>query len=67
MKTQEELFDAPARKKIANLEQQNKYAKSRLENFEKSPSNWDSFKYGFTNEMDAIESDLKNFPFVIKK
>ena len=67
VKTQEELFDAPARKKIANLEQQNKYAKSRLENFEKSPSNWDSFKYGFNNEMDAIEIALKNFPVVIKK
>jgi len=66
VKTQEELFDAPARKKIANLEQQNKYAKSRLENFEKSPSNWDSFKYGFNNEMDAIENALKDLSFVTR-
>jgi len=66
VKTQEEIFDAPARKKIANLEQQNKYAKSRLENFEKSPSNWDSFKYGFNNEMDAIENALKDLSFVTR-
>ena len=54
-----ELFDAAYRKKVAYLEQQIKYMKSRLENYGKSPGNWESFKYGFDNEMDAIENDLK--------
>jgi hypothetical protein len=54
-----ELFDASYRKKVAYLEHQIKYMKSRLENYGKSPGNWESFKYGFDNEMDAIENDLK--------
>ena len=54
-----ELFDPTYMKKVANLEQQIKYMKARLENYGKSPGNWESFKFGFDNEMDAIEKELK--------
>ena len=58
-----ELFDPAFIKKIAHLEQQIKYMKARLENYGKSPGNWESFKYGFDNEMDTIEKELKKLTF----
>jgi len=60
MKTQGEKTDALCRKNINNLEEQNKYAKARLDNYEKGPGNWESFKYGFNHEMDAIENALND-------
>jgi len=60
IENQGEKSDTRYRKKIANLEQQNKYLRARLVNYEKGPGNWESFKYGFNNEMDAIENALKD-------
>lgn len=54
-----ELYDATYMRKVAYLEQQIKYMRSRLENYGKSPGNWESFKYGFNNELDVIENDFK--------
>jgi hypothetical protein len=59
-KKEEEIFDALYKKKIAYLEQQIKYMKARLVNYEKGPSNWESFKHGFNHDMDAIENALKD-------
>jgi len=60
MEKQEEILDALYKKKIANLEEQIKYMKVRLEAFEKShQSNWESFKLGFNQEMDTIGNALK--------
>jgi len=56
---QEDIFDALYKKKIAYLEEQIKYMKLRLEAFEKWQSNWESFKYGFNQEMDTIGNALK--------
>jgi hypothetical protein len=60
LEKQGEISDAHYKKKIANLEQQNKYLSARLVNFEKGPSNWESFKHGFKHDMDAIENALKD-------
>jgi uncharacterized protein YeaO (DUF488 family) len=51
--------DAPVRKRVTNLEEQIKYMKARLEAFEKSQSNWESFERKFNYEMDAIGTELK--------
>ncbi|MCX6260900.1 MAG: hypothetical protein NTY95_08685 [Bacteroidia bacterium] len=67
IKNQGEKSDALYRKKIANLEQQNKFMKAMLENFEKGPSNWESFNRGFNRDMDAIENALKDLTIDIKK
>jgi len=67
IKNQAEKSDALFRKKIANLEQQNKFMKAMLENFEKGPSNWESFNRGFNRDMDAIENALKDLTIDDKK
>ena len=60
MENQKEISDIHYKKKVANLEQQSKYLKARLVNFEKGPSNWESFKHGFNQDMDAIDNALKD-------
>lgn len=61
IKNQGKLSEALYKKKVANLEQQNKFMKARLESYEKGPSNWESFKHGFNYDMDAIGEALKDF------
>jgi chromosome segregation ATPase len=67
MKKPGELFDALYKKKIANLGQQNKDLKARLEAYEKSQSNWESFKREFNHDMDAIGQALKDLTVDNKK
>jgi len=62
IKNQGETSDALYRKKIANLEQQNKFMNAMLENFEKGPSNWETFKPEFNQGMNAIETALTELP-----
>jgi len=54
----EELFDVPYKKKVAILGEQIRFIKARLENYEKSPSNWESFRSGIKQEMDTLEKAL---------
>jgi len=61
------LFDAHYEKRIAKLEQQNKDLKARLEVYEKSQSNWESFKREFNHDMDEIGQALKNLTVDNKK
>jgi cell shape-determining protein MreC len=67
MKKPGEIFDALYAKKIANLEQQNKEMRARLEAYEKSQSNWESFKREFNHDMDAIGQALKDLTVDNKK
>lgn len=55
IKENEELFDASYRKKVAYMAEQINFIKARLENYEKSPGNWESFRLGINNDMHAIE------------
>lgn len=59
----EELFDALYRKKVAILGEQINFIKARLENYGKSPGNWDSFRYGIKQEMDTIEKTFVELTF----
>jgi len=61
------MSDAFYKKKIAYLEPQIKYMKERLENYDKAPSNWEEFKYGFGHEMDEIENALNDLTADNKK
>jgi len=67
MNKQGEIFDELYRKNIANLEQQNKDMKARLEAYEKSQTNWESFKREFNHDMDAIGKALKDLTVDNKK
>ena len=67
MKKPGEIFDALYEKKIANLELQNKDMKARLEAYEKIQSDWESFKYEFNHDMDAIGEALKDLTVDNKK
>jgi lipopolysaccharide export LptBFGC system permease protein LptF len=55
-----ERFDVLYEKKIANLEQQNKEMRARLEWYEKIQSNLESFKRKFNHVIDTIGESLKN-------
>jgi cellobiose-specific phosphotransferase system component IIB len=46
--------------KAAYLAPQIRYMKARLENYDKAPSNWETFKHGFNHEMDEIEIALED-------
>lgn len=55
-----EVLDPLYSKKIITLEQQNKDIKVKLYNYEKSQTNWESFKREFNSDMDAIGESFKN-------
>lgn len=60
MKKPGEIFDEIYEKKITNLEQQNKEMRARLTAYEKSQSNWESFKREFNHDLDAIGQALND-------
>lgn len=55
-----EMLDASYSKKITTLEQQNKDLRAKLYNYEKSQTNWESFKREFNNDMDSFGKSFKN-------
>lgn len=67
MKKPGEIFDEIYEKKITNLEQQNKEMRARLVAYEKSQSNWESFKREFNHDMDEIGQALKDLTVDNKK
>jgi serine phosphatase RsbU (regulator of sigma subunit) len=67
MKQPGERFDAIYEKKVANLEQQNKEIRARIESYEKIQSNLKSFKREFNQVIDTIGESLKNLVVENKK
>jgi hypothetical protein len=67
MRKPADLFDSFYVKKIASLEKENRFLKARLEAYEKSQSNWESFKREFNHDMDAIGQALKDLTVDNKK
>lgn len=55
-----EILDPLYSQRIATLEQQNKDIRAKLYAYEKSQSNWESFKREFKSDMDAIGEAFKN-------
>jgi len=60
MKKPGETFDELYANKIANLELQNKEMRTRLTAYEKSQSNWETFKREFNHDMDELGKALKD-------
>ena len=59
--------DAAYDKKVADLEQKNKNLKTRMGTYEKSQSDWASFKREFTHDMDELGQALKDLTVNNKK
>lgn len=55
-----EILDPLYSQRITTLEQQNKDLRARLDAYEKSQSNWESFKREFNSDMDAIGRAFQN-------
>ena len=55
-----ETFDELYKNKIANLELQNREMRTRLIEYEKSQSNWETFKREFNHDMDELGKALKD-------
>lgn len=67
MKRPGQVFDALYEKKITGLEQQNLKMKAKLDEYEKSQSNWESFKREFNHDMDELGKALKDLVVDNKK
>lgn len=62
-----EILDPVYSNKITTLEQQNKDLRAKLYAYEKSQTNWESFKREFNSDMDAIGEAFKNLTVDNKK
>jgi len=60
MKKPGKVLDTQYEKRIDELEQKNRELKTRIENYEKSQSDWESFKREFNHDVDEIGQALKD-------
>ena len=67
MKKPGQTLDEVYSKKIANLEILNKEMRTRLTAYEKSQTNWESFKREFNHDMDGMGKALKDLTVNNKK
>jgi len=67
MKKPGKVFDSMYEKKIDNLEQQNRDMRVRMDAYEKSQSDWESFKTEFNHDMDELGKALKDLTVDNKK
>jgi hypothetical protein len=58
IKDNEEIFDALYIKKVAVLTEKIKFIKTRLENYENSPGNWESFSNEINHDMATLVKAL---------
>ncbi len=54
------LLDAAYAKKIESLEDKNNELKQRMDEYEKSQSDWESFKREFNHDINELENALKD-------
>ncbi len=55
-----EVFDALYKKRIQTLEQQNRDLKNRIDAYDRSHTDWETFKREFNHDMDELGEALKN-------
>lgn len=67
MKKPGKTLDALYAQRINTLEQQNKNLKTKMEAYEKSQSDWESFKREFNHDMDELGQALKDIAVDNKK
>jgi hypothetical protein len=60
MKKPGKVFDSMYEKKIDRLEQQNRDLRVRIDSYEKSQSDWETFKTEFNHDMDELGNALKD-------
>ena len=60
MKTSGKTMDALYEKRIDALEKQNNDLKTKIETYDQSQSNWESFKREFNHDMDELGKSLKD-------
>ncbi len=60
MKKPGKVFDALYQKRIDDLEKRNLDMRVRMETYEKSQSDWESFKTEFNHDMDELGKSLKD-------
>jgi chromosome segregation ATPase len=61
------LLDAAYAKKIDSLEEKNRELKRRMDAYEKSQSDWETFKREFNHDMDELGNALKDLTVDNKK
>jgi|ERR1051325_11109541 outer membrane murein-binding lipoprotein Lpp len=67
MKKSGKTLDALREKRIDELEQKNRDLRSRIDAYDKSQSNWESFKREFSHDMDELGQALKDLTVDNKK
>jgi hypothetical protein len=67
MKKPGKIFDSMYEKKIDAIEQQNRDLRARMDAYEKSHSDWESFKTEFNHDMDELGKALKDITVDNKK
>jgi hypothetical protein len=67
MKKSGKTMDAVYEKKIDNLQERNKDLEVKLQNYEKSQSDWESFKTEFNHDMDEFGKAFKDLTVDNKK
>jgi DNA repair ATPase RecN len=60
MKKPGKVFDSMYEKRIDRLEEQNRDMQARIDAYEKSQSNWETFKTEFNHDMDELGKALKD-------
>jgi len=60
MKKPGKVFDSMYEKRIESLEQQNRDLQARMDAYEKSQSDWETFKSEFNHDMDELGKALKD-------
>lgn len=60
-------YDASYENNVNNLEQQNQNMKSRIEAYDRSQSDWESFKREFSHDMDGLGVALNDMTVNNKK
>jgi len=67
MKKPGTTLDPIYEKRIDTLEKKNRELKARVDNYEKSQSDWETFKREFNHDMDELGQALKDFAVDNKK
>ena len=67
MKKPGKVFDSMYEKRIDTLEQQNRDLRIRMDTYEKSQSDWETFKAEFNHDMDELGKALKDLTVDNKK
>jgi chromosome segregation ATPase len=61
LKTSGKTMDALRTKRIETLEQRNRDIRSRIDSYDRNPSDWETFKAEFNRELDELSKSVDEF------